>query len=143
VPASCLLRKQNEKIEPPRNGVICLSQLREVLDLLFFWGLCTDYLTVRGRSPSRCSVSLISCCKRATTVARCSFAIFLSALPNLTPRTSQFGSRRDSGILGWTTTPMKFSQPGTAFTASAIASSISAAVFEVQWSLGHHVFLGG
>src|ERR1019366_8118026 len=81
---------------------------------------------------------------RSTTVVRASSATCLSALPNFTPRIAQFGSRRDFGVLCWTITPTKSSQPGAAFlTASEIANSSSGVVIKTRRSLRHHLFFGG
>jgi hypothetical protein len=79
---------------------------------------------------------------RLTTVDSASSTIFLSALPKRTPRMSQSGSRRDFEVLGSTMTERKPSQEGEAFlTASAIASSSSAGVIELRWSVCHQLGL--
>jgi hypothetical protein len=80
---------------------------------------------------------------RSTTLARASFAIGLSALPNFTPLIAQLGSRCDFGVLCRTITPTKSSQPGAAFlTASKIANSSSGVATETRRSLRHHFFGG-
>jgi len=90
------------------------------------------------------SVSRNSRCMRSMTVARASSAAGLSALPYLTPRIAQFGSRCDFGVLCWTITATKSLQPGAVFlTASEIADSSSAGVIETRWSLLNHFFFGG
>src|SRR3954470_22963334 len=68
----------------------------------------------------------------------------LSAFPNFTPRTPQFGSRDCFGFLWWTITPTKLLHPGAFFlTASAIVNSSSAGVICARRSLRHHVCLEG
>src|SRR6516165_10086895 len=87
-----------------------------------------------GRRNSRCM--------RSTMGVKASLAIFRSVRPNFVPRSSQFASRRDLGVMRWIITPTKASQPGAAWTASVIVNSSSSAVFETRVSLLHH-FLAG
>jgi hypothetical protein len=57
-------------------------------------------------------------------VAMASLTFSRSALPNFTPLTTQLASKRDFGLVGWTITPTKDSQPGARFLmASVIADS--------------------
>ena len=85
-----------------------------------------------GRRNSRCM--------RSTIGVKASLAIFRSAWPNFVPRSSQFTSRRDFGVMPWIITPTKSSQPGADLTASVIANSSSSAVLEIRLSLLHHLF---
>src|SRR5450755_990749 len=95
------------------------------------------------RGANQLSLSRNSRCMRSTTLARASFAIGLSALPNFTPLIAQLGSRRDFGVLCRTITPTKSSQPGAAFlTASKIANSSSGVASETRRSLRHRFFRG-
>src|SRR6516165_5525073 len=87
-----------------------------------------------GRRNSRCM--------RSTMGVKTSLAILRSTRPNFIPRSSQFASRRDFGVVRWTITPTKASQPGAALTASVIVDSSSSAVFETRLSLLHHFFFG-
>src|SRR6266851_2196932 len=60
----------------------------------------------------------------STMVAMASLTFSRSALPNFTPLTTQLASKRDFGLVGWTITPTKDSQPGARFLmASVIADS--------------------
>src|SRR5450432_2584140 len=95
------------------------------------------------RGANQSSLSRNSRCMRSTTLARASFAIGLSALPNFTPLIAQLGSRCDFGVLCRTITPTKSSQPGAAFlTASKIANSSSGVASETRRSLRHRLFGG-
>src|SRR5450432_4114542 len=95
------------------------------------------------RGANQSSLSRNSRCMRSTTLARASFAIGLSALPNFTPLIAQLGSRCDFGVLCRTITPTKSSQPGAAFlTASKIANSSSGVASETRRSLRHRFFRG-
>src|SRR6516225_9669471 len=73
---------------------------------------------------------------------KASLASSLSVRPNFIPRSSQVASRRDFGVMGWTITPTKASEPGVALTASVIVNSSSSGVFETRPSLLHHLFGG-
>jgi hypothetical protein len=90
------------------------------------------------------SLSRNTRCMRSTTVARASLAIFLSALPNFTPKIAQLGSRCVFGVSCRTITPTKSSQPGAAFLMSSeIANSSSEIVIGTRRSLCHQFFFGG
>ena len=99
--------------------------------------LCRANGLLVGRSGRRNSR-----CMRSTMGVKASLAIFRSVRPNFVPRSSQFASRRDLGVVRWMITPTKASQPGAAWTASVIVNSSSSVVFENRPSLLHHLFGG-
>ena len=88
------------------------------------------------------SVTRNSRCMRSTMGVKASLATFRSARPNFIPRSSQVAPRRDLGVVRWTITPTKASQPVAALTASVIVNSSSSVVFDTRPSLLHHL-LGG
>jgi hypothetical protein len=88
------------------------------------------------------SVRRNSRCMRSTMGVKASLATSRSVRPNFIPRSSQVAPRRDLGVMRWTITPTKASQPGAVLTASVIVNSSSSVVFETRPSLLHHL-LGG